>query len=416
MILHPAQEIVAQSRNRFRVVNCGRRWGKTTLSLLEMVAKAVFKDDARVVYIAPTYQQARDIAWNELKKVCRPVMVDVNESRLEITVKTKNGGQSIIWLRGWESVETLRGQAFDFIVIDEIAMMRNFWVNWQEVLRPTLTDRKGEVLFVSTPKGFNHFYDLCNLELTDKDFKTFHFISYDNPHLPVDELDSAKGTLPPDRFAQEYEASFQKTQGLVYKEFSREKHLYDELPSAPPPFNQYVFQTLGAVDFGYRNPAAVLTAKWSGEKLYIEDEWYKRERTDNDIADYVALQKFKEVYPDPENTGGTEELRRRGIYVKEVIKGPGSIKIGINMVRDMLIRGDLMVNKRCVNLISEFEMYSYDDDKGEKNEQENPVKANDHALDALRYLVSSLLPMIQRQSFLERIPSLPSKPRVNRAR
>src|SRR3990167_9139483 len=125
MILHTSQKEVAKSQNRFRVVNCGRRWGKTTLAILEMVGKASGKE-AKVVYIAPTYQQARDISWNALKKVCRPVIVDVNESRLEITVKTKNGGRSIIWLRGWESVETLRGQAFDFIVIDEIAMMINF--------------------------------------------------------------------------------------------------------------------------------------------------------------------------------------------------------------------------------------------------------------------------------------------------
>lgn len=404
MILHPTQELVAQSKARFRVVNCGRRWGKTTLAILEMVAKAVFKDDARVVYIAPTYQQARDIAWNELKKICLPVILSVNEARLEITIKTKSGGSSIIWLRGWESVETLRGQAFDFIVIDEIAMMRNFWSNWEEVLRPTLTDKRGEVLFVSTPKGFNHFYDLSNLELTDKDFKTFHFTSYDNPHLPVDELDKAKETLPPDRFAQEYEASFQKTQGLVYKEFDREKHLYEELPQREYPHQPINWGKLGAVDFGYRNPAAVITAMWNGETLWIEDEWYKKERTDIQIAEYVALQKFKEVYPDPENQGAIEELRRQRVNVKEVIKGAGSVKSGIQQVREMLIRGDLMINKRCVNLISEFEMYSYDDDKGERNEQENPVKANDHALDALRYLISSLLPLIQRQTFMANMP------------
>jgi len=416
MILHDTQELVAKSKARFRVVNCGRRWGKTTLAILEMVAKAVFKDEARVVYIAPTYQQARDIAWNELKKICVPVIISVNEARLEITIKTKSGGSSIIWLRGWESVETLRGQAFDFIVIDEIAMMRNFWLNWEEVLRPTLTDKRGEVLFVSTPKGFNHFYDLSNLELTDKDFKTFHFTSYDNPHLPVDELDKAKATLPPDRFAQEYEASFQKTQGLVYKEFDRGKHLYEELPKREYPYQPINWGKLGAVDFGYRNPAAVITAMWNGEALFIEDEWYKKERTDIQIAEYVAIQKFKEVYPDPENQGAIEELRRARVNVKEVVKGAGSVKAGIQQVREMLIRGDLMINKRCVNLISEFEMYSYDDDKGERNEQENPVKAHDHALDALRYLISSLLPLIQRNTFMENIPRREMQESPNPAR
>lgn len=410
MILHKTQKQVASDAHRFRVVNCGRRWGKTTLAILEMVAKAVFKDDSKVVYIAPTYQQARDIAWSELKKVCAPVQINVNESRLEIAIKTKNGKTALILLRGWESVESLRGQAFDFIVVDEIAMMRNFWPNWEEVLRPTLTDRRGEVLFVSTPKGFNHFYDLCNKELTDNDFKTFHFTSYDNPHLPVDELDKAKATMPADRFAQEYEASFQKTQGLVYKEFDRERHLYDE------DLSKHKFQKLGAVDFGYRNPAAVLTVLWNGERLFVDDEWYKRERTDIQIVEYVAANKFREVYPDPENQSAIEELRRQGVNVKEVVKGKDSIKSGIQSIREMLIRGDLLINKRCVNLIAEFEMYSYDDDRKERNEQENPVKANDHALDALRYLVSSLLPLIQRQNIINSLPQFAPKKRINHAR
>ena len=343
---------------------------------------------------------------------------------LEITIQTQKGGTSVIILRGWEAVETLRGQAFNLIVLDEVATMRNFWSGWQEVLRPTLTDARGDGLFISTPKGFNHFYDLFNTELTDKDFKSYRYTSYDNPFLPVEESEIAKRTLPPDRFAQEYEASFQKTQGLVYKEFSRDKHLYDELPvnalryNLLPPYratpNNY--QKLGAVDFGYRNPAAVLTAMFNGEKLFIEDEWYKKERTDIQIAEYVALQGYKEVYPDPENQGAIEELRRKNLNVKEVIKGQGSVKTGIDMIRDMLLRGDLMINKRCVNLIAEFEMYAYDDNKNDRNEQENPVKANDHALDALRYLVSSLLPIIQRQSFIANIPRRLDKERKNPAR
>ncbi len=287
---------------------------------------------------------------------------------------------------------------------DEVSNYRNFWLGWNEVLSPTLIDRKGSAMFISTPKGFNHFYDLHNMELNDKDYKSFHFTSYDNPHIPVEEIEREKSTKPPDTFAQEYMADFKKTQGLVYKEFDREKHLYEELPKREYPHQPINWGKLGAVDPGYRNPAAVITAMWNGEALFIEDEWYKKERTDIQIAEYVAIQKFKEVYPDPENAGFIEELRRARVNVKEVVKGAGSVKAGIQQVREMLIRGDLMINKKCVNLISEFEMYSYDDDKGEKNEQENPVKANDHALDALRYLISSLLPLIQRNTFMENIP------------
>ncbi len=411
MVLTPAQSQIAKDQHRFRVLRCGRRFGKTFLMSEEIKGVAIAKP-SRIAYIANNYQQARDIAWELLKKELHSAILDTNEARLEIRTKTLKGGETLIILRGWESVENLRGQAFDFLCIDEVAMMRNFWSSWHEVLRPTLTDRRGSALFASTPKGFNHFYDLCNLELTDKDFKSFHFSSYDNSHIPVDELDKAKATLPPEVFAQEYQASFQKTSGLVYKEFSREKHLYEELPFS----HEIKYQKLLGIDFGYRNPAAVLDLRFDGEKIYIESEWYKRERTDIQIAEYAALCKPKEVYPDPENQGAIEELRRKNLNVKEVVKGKDSIKSGIQSVRELLIRGDLMVNKRCVNTIAEFEMYSYEDDIPERNEKENPIKANDHALDALRYVISSLLPLITRREYLKNIPQVEQKKPINPAR
>lgn len=73
-----------------------------------------------------------------------------------LPVKDEHGNEllSQIILRGWEAVETLRGQSFDFLVLDEVASMRNFWMGWNEVLSPTLTDRAGDALFISTPKGF----------------------------------------------------------------------------------------------------------------------------------------------------------------------------------------------------------------------------------------------------------------------
>lgn len=380
MILTSSQRIIAIDRHRFRVVNCGRRFGKTTLAVLEMVAKAVSKNGLSIAYIAPTYQQARDIAWQELKKLAQPASISINESRLEIVLKTQDKGSSTIYLRGWESVETLRGQKFDFIVIDEIAMMRNFWTNWQEVLRPTLTDTRGEVLFISTPKGFNHFYDLYNLEHKDPDFKSFHFTSFDNPHLPVDEINKAKLELTEDRFAQEYLADFRKTEGLVYKEFDREKHLFDDNTRIA------VKDTIAGVDFGFTNPAAVLTIKIDLEDNYwLTNEYYQSGKTDAEIADYVSACKFNRVYPDPESPSAITELRRRGVNVRDVVKNADSIKNGITKIRELLKAGKLHVHKKCENTIFEFETYSYPDSKDGANDKEIPIKDNDHAMDALRY-------------------------------
>lgn len=413
MRLTPAQSTIARDTHRFRVLNCGRRFGKTVLAVEEMVGVAIAKKDRRVAYFAPTRDDAREITWSMLTKKVENITTYKNESLLQIKIMTQDGGESLIALYGWESVQERgkgRGLANDFIVCDEVSTYRNFWTGWNEVLSPTLIDRQGSAMFISTPKGFNHFYDLYNMELKNKDFKSFHFTSYDNPHLPIEEIEREKSTKPPDTFAQEYMADFKKTQGLVYKEFDREKHLYDE----EFPNNKFLY--VAGVDFGYRNPAAVLSAYWTGERLLIHDEWYKRERTDIQIAEYVAASKFREVYPDPENQGAIEELRRLNVNVREVVKGKNSVQAGIQQVREMLIRGDLLINKRCINLIAEFETYSYDDDVLERNEQENPVKANDHALDALRYLVSSLLPVIQRNTFISNIPRIYKDERKNPAR
>ena len=409
MKLHSAQKQVVESNNRFKVLLAGRRFGKTVLAVEELVFNAISKPAARVVYIAPTFQSARDIALEHLLKRIERVVSNINETRLELEVSNKFGGKSKIFLRSWDNIETLRGQAFDFIVLDEVAQYKAFWAGWQEVLRPTLTDKRGHALFISTPNGYNHLYDLCNLELKDTDYKTFHFTTYDNPYIPVDEIEKAKKELNQEQFLQEYMASFQKTSGLVYKEFSRDKHLYDELP-------QGTWSKIAGIDFGYTHPAVVLDIRTNGELYFIEDEWVKTGRTEIQVAEYVAVNNFEAVYPDPESPSAIEELRRKNINVREVIKGKDSIKSGIQKVRELLINGRLKVNRKCVNMIAGFEMYSYDDSKGERNENENPIKHNDHALDALRYLISSLLPVITRQDFINNLPRLQVREIPNPAR
>jgi len=109
------------------------RFGKTTLAVEEIKGRVLSRPE-RIAYIAPTYQQARDIAWEMLKRELDPLIISANESRLELKVMTAKGDQneySLIVLRGWESIETLRGQKFYFLVLDEVAMMKYFWVQWK---------------------------------------------------------------------------------------------------------------------------------------------------------------------------------------------------------------------------------------------------------------------------------------------
>jgi len=343
-----------------------------------MIGKALSSDNVSVCYVAPTFQQARDICWAELKKIVAPIANKINESRLEITVNTTKGGTSTIMLRGWESIETLRGQKFHFIVVDEIASMRNWWSNWQEVIRPTLTDYKGEALFISTPKGFNHFYDLFNLEHKDTDYKSFHFTSYDNPHIPFEELEKAKKEVTEDRFAQEYMADFRKTEGLVYKEFDRSRHIYT---------NEVIMETdrVAGIDWGYTNPASShLIRKDTDRHYWISDEFYKTQQTTAQIIEHVKSLRPNKVYPDPAEPERNEEARRAGLNVREVSK---DIEAGINCVRELFKQNRLHIHSSCVHLINELETYSYPERKPDHNENEVPIKENDHALDEIRYVL-----------------------------
>lgn len=382
LFLTESQKIIALDPHRFRVICCGRRWGKTTLAIDQMKARAAIAK-SKIAYIAPTYQQARDIAWSHLVKDCKDAARTINETRLEITLVNN----SQIVLRGWESIETLRGQNFDLIVLDEVAMMRNFREMWQEVIRPTLTDTRGEGIFISTPKGFNHFYDLYNLQDTDTDYKSFHFTSYDNTYIPKDEIDKARLELTEDRFAQEYLADFRKTEGLVYKEFNRDRHVFSE-----PGFEGVVHQvvkTFGGHDFGTHNPCASITIEKDKDSVYwVTNEFYKAGLTDAQQADYIAALGWNECYPDPESASGKLELEKRGVNVREVIKNKDSIRNGINVVRELFKSNRLFISSSCINLIWELETYSYPEKKPDHNEEENPIKENDHALDALRYALS----------------------------
>ena len=382
MKFHQKQAEIASDRHRFRVVNCGRRFGKTFLAVYEMVAKAVYGSDRKICYIAPTYQAARDITWEQLKKVVQPIQESINESRLEVTIRTKDGGTSTIYLKGWESVETLRGMKFDFIVLDEVASYRNFWVGWHEVLRPTLTDVKGDALFISTPKGFNHFYDLFNTE--DEDYKSFHFTTYDNPHIPKEEVDKASEEITEDRFAQEYLADFRKSEGLVYKEFNRSIHVDSSEP-------KNVVRTMAGIDWGHTNPFSSHRFREDRDAHYwIDQESYATGKTTEEIIEQVKLKRPEMVYPDPAEPDRIEMARRAGLNIREVSK---DIEAGIETVRELFKQNRIHIHPSCQNLIFELETYHYPDNKPGMNEKETPVKENDHAMDEMRYVLHNQSPV-----------------------
>lgn len=208
------QQKVYSSKARFKVIAAGRRTGKTRLAAWMLLLYALKPGPGNVFYIAPTQGQARDILWQTLLEIGHPVITNTHINNLQITLV--NG--KTISLKGADRPETMRGVSLKFLVMDEYADMRPSV--WEQILRPALADCKGDAMFIGTPMGRNHFYDLYKYaELSgDKDYEAWHFTSYDNETLDPSEIDAAKKSMSSYAFRQEFMASFEAMGSEVFKE------------------------------------------------------------------------------------------------------------------------------------------------------------------------------------------------------
>jgi len=215
VILHDKQKKIVSSPARFKVVRAGRRSGKSSLQVEDMAYTAIKQKDSPVFYIAPTQIQARAIIWESLKSRLAEIS-EVNESRLEMKVPTVDGGYSLITVAGWENRENFRGRKAKKIYFDELDTMKDFFIGWQEIFRPALTDLEGEAMFSGTPKKENP--NLRRLEKEAKQgWECFNFKTEDNPHIPREEIKKAKEELDHNTYRQEYEAEYVDSMGSLFK-------------------------------------------------------------------------------------------------------------------------------------------------------------------------------------------------------
>jgi predicted phage terminase large subunit-like protein len=212
--LLPWQQEVWNDPTRFKVVAAGRRTGKTRLAAYLILVNALQADRGNIFYVAPTQGQARDIMWNTLLEVGQGLIESSHINNLQI--KLVNG--IMISLKGADRPETMRGVSLKYLVLDEYADMKPDV--WELILRPALADLKGCALFIGTPMGRNHFYELYKqAELgTDSDYKAWHYTSYDNPILEKEEVDKAKKSMSSYAFRQEFMASFEARGSEMFKE------------------------------------------------------------------------------------------------------------------------------------------------------------------------------------------------------
>ena len=268
--LHPAQMNIFTSTARFKVAACGRRFGKSHLAAWTLLIKALQSTNKDVFYVAPTFQQAKDILWAVLKDIGRDVIKSAHENTATLTLINDRK----IYLKGSDRPDTLRGVGLSYVVMDEYAFMKPSV--WELILRPTLADVKGEALFIGTPEGRNHFYDLYAeaIKEDNEEWEGFCFNSTDNPLIDPAEIEVARKTMSSQAFRQEFEASFESFSGGIFQEDWMEM-------SAEPTYGHYVI----AVDpAGFEQVAkergnkgskldetAIAIVKISGDVWWVKD-------------------------------------------------------------------------------------------------------------------------------------------------
>ena len=391
MKLTKPQDDIFFSDSRFRVVVAGRRFGKTFLSTYELLKHALQGKQRNCWYVAPTYKAAKEIAWNMLvDAIPDGYMTKKNETALSINLR--NG--SSIALKGAEKPDNLRGRALDFCVLDEFADMRP--EAWHEVLRPSLSDRRGNALFIGTPKGRNHFYDLWTRGIDGvESWEAFQYTTIEGGNVDREEIDAARNDLDSRTFQQEYEARFVNYSGIIYYAFSREESV--------KPYNDKPNELHIGMDFNVDPMSAVVCVR-HGATLHAIDEIVMYGSNTDEMVDEIR-QRYKQtaitIYPDPasaqrKTSAGSRTdlniLQNAGFRVKVRQRHP-AIRDRINSVNSRLLSSQqerrLFVTPNCKNVINSLERQTYK----EGTSQPNKDDGFDHMNDALGYLIEYMFPI-----------------------
>tara|TARA_R100000278_G_scaffold105188_1_gene81606 strand:+ start:493 stop:1719 length:1227 start_codon:yes stop_codon:yes gene_type:complete len=392
MPLTPTQTMVADDENRFKVVCAGRRWGKSWLSIREMCRYAS-QPNKKVYYVAPTFRQAKTIIWDDLISKLSAVRWIKKINTTELTVRLKNG--STIALRSADNYESLRGISIDYLVMDECSDIEV--ACWSEVLRPALADRKGHALFISTPKGYNWFYDLWAGAPAQDNWQSFQFTTLEGGNVPEDEVESAKSELDPRTFEQEFLASFVNFSGVVYYAFERDRNVKD----LPAQLDIRDVLHIG-VDFNTQ-PMSAVVANWDGLTMHVFDEIEIRNSNTYELCEEISKRYPKSrVIAYPDASGANQKtsamntdhniLRQYNFTVKSARVNPPVIdRIASVNTAFYNKTGEtrLTVGPKCKSLIRCLDKQTYK----EGTRQPDKSAGLDHMPDALGYLVWGVMPI-----------------------
>ena len=235
---HRSQGIVHRDPTRFKVLAAGRRWGKTRLGVNECMDVA--SGGGRAWWVAPTYKLS-EVGWRPLRKMGAKLGVEVR--KVDRQVVFPSGGW--VQIRSADDPDSLRGEGLDFVVMDECAFM--YEAAWTEAISPSLSDRKGRALFISTPKRRNWFWKVWTIGQSgdDPEWKSWRFPTEDNPYIDPAEIDAAKRRMPERTFRQEYLAEFIDNEGAVFRNIAACLYAVGDVPA-----DHAGHETVMGVDWG----------------------------------------------------------------------------------------------------------------------------------------------------------------------
>ena len=376
---------------RFGVVVAHRRMGKTVSAINHLIKDALLnqKEAPRYAYIAPTYGQAKRVAWDYLVKYAEPLGGTSNISELRVDFWGRR-----IQLFGSDNPETLRGQYFDGVILDEIGDQNP--KIWTDIVRPALADRKGWCLFIGTPKGHNHFKELRDRAKTEDGWGLLEFKASETGVVDDTELRAAKNEMGEDKYRQEFECSFDAAVegsyfGQILNELEEKKHM-QEIP------REELSRTFTAWDLGMGDSTSIWVAQLVGTEVRLIDYYenhgvgldhYVKWIKDNDYS------KAEHILPHDVRvrelgTGKSrmEMLEESGLEVK--IAPRMGLDDGIQAVRRLLPRCWFNVPKVQIGLNC-LRNYRRDYDEKRKIFYERPLHDwSSHGSDSFRYLALGL--------------------------
>jgi hypothetical protein len=414
--MHDKQREVFQDPRRFKCVVAGRRWGKTQMSKLS-ICRAMVKPRQLIWYVAPTYQMARGIMWEELKEsIPRDWVVSYNETRM--TIRLRNGTR--IELKGADKPDTLRGVGIHLLIIDEAQDIKPD--TWYKVLRPTLASTKGQAIIIGTPKAYNWLYDVytvgqqgATIEIKKgkhagrrvaNPWKSWQFPTITSPFIPKAEVEAARADMDEKSFRQEFEASFETMSGRVYYAFDRKVHVGDY------PFNPNLPIWVGQ-DFNIDPMSSVVMQPQPNGEIWIVDEVILRGSNTQETSNELGRRYFRwlnkiTIYPDP--AGAQRSTKGRGESDIDILKDAGfkwvkfkrkhpKIADRVNAVNRMWRAADgsvkMRVNSTCKHTIAGFEQTIYK----EGSREVDKTQGLEHPTDACGYCIDIEFPWRSKEAF-----------------